>query len=345
MIINKHKGLIYLTIYALIVSATNPFLVKLVDLGNAYLINNHNPVSFCNVLFAGDLIALIVLCFMFRKELNQFEFKKLNKKNWITILFSAFISGSLVPMLYFLGLIFSNIFNVILLSTLQIPLRLFVGWFYFKESPNKALILGALLTLTGVLLTIIIQNIFSFSNQIEPQYFNNSPLYTFLRSRPYLGEVFILSAVIFKTFNIKLEIEGIRTMPIGIYNILSISLGIIYFGFIIILTIGWAHFSEILSPFLWKWMVVYGALIVALGIYFKFTGLKQSNVAEIVISFSTVPLFSIFFTQLILDKSPDQAQWAGIFFVLSGIALAIYGRLTMQGKKTNFETPPAFTGT
>lgn len=80
MIINKHKGIIYLTIYALIVSATNPFLVKLVDLGNAYLINNHNPVSFCNVLFAGDLIALIVLCFMFRKELNQFEFKKLNKK-------------------------------------------------------------------------------------------------------------------------------------------------------------------------------------------------------------------------------------------------------------------------
>ncbi|HHT9965453.1 TPA: EamA family transporter, partial [Legionella pneumophila] len=154
-------GLIYLTAYALIVSVTNPFLVKLVDRGNAYLINNHNPVSFCNVLFAGDLIALIVLCLMFKKELNQFEFKKLNKKNWVTILFSAFISGSLVPMLYFLGLIFSNIFNVILLSTLQIPLRLFVGWFYFKEDPNKSLILGAILTLTGVLLTIIIQNNFS----------------------------------------------------------------------------------------------------------------------------------------------------------------------------------------
>ncbi|HHT9784115.1 TPA: EamA family transporter, partial [Legionella pneumophila] len=178
-----------------------------------------------------------------------------------------------------------------------------------------------------------------------PQYFNNSPLYIFLKSRPYLGEVFILSAVVFKTFNIKLEIEGIKTMPIGLYNILSISLGIIYFGIIIVLTIGWVHFSEIFSPFLWKWMVVYGVLIVALGTYFKFMGLKQSNLAEIVISFSTIPLFSIFFTQLILDKSPDQAQWAGMFFVLSGIALAIYGRLNMLEKKTNLETPPAFTGT
>lgn len=345
MIINKYKGLIYLIAYALIVSATSPFLVNLVEHGNVHLVNNHNPVSFCNILFVGDLIALIVLCLIFKKELNQFELKQLNKKNWITILVSAFISGSLVPMLYFLGLIFSNIFNVILLSTLQIPLRLFVGWFYFKEHPNKALILGATLTLAGVLLTIILQNIFSFSSQVEPQYISNRPLYNFLRSWPYLGEIFILSAVVFKTFNIKLEIEGIRTIPIGIYNILSMALGILYFGLIVVLTIGLSHFSEIFSPFLWGWMVIYGAVIVALGIYFKFMGLKQSNLAEIVISFSTIPLFSIFFTQLILDQSPSQTQWIGTFFVLSGIALAIYGRLHMPEKKTTLETPPAFTGT
>ena len=54
-------GRTYLWIAILIFAAAASVVARLVDIGEANLIDGRNPISFCNLLFAGNLVTLFAL--------------------------------------------------------------------------------------------------------------------------------------------------------------------------------------------------------------------------------------------------------------------------------------------
>ncbi|WBV71517.1 EamA family transporter [Legionella pneumophila] len=115
----RHKGILYLFLSSLIISAANPVIAKLITLGNEHLVNGRNPISFCNVLFAGNFIAVLTLILIHFRELKEFQPEHLTAKNWCLIFLAALFAGFLTPTLFFFGLMYTNVINVVLISNLQ----------------------------------------------------------------------------------------------------------------------------------------------------------------------------------------------------------------------------------
>ncbi|MBN3960539.1 DMT family transporter, partial [Nostoc sp. NMS8] len=108
----------------------------------------------------------------------------------------------------------------------------------------------------------------------------------------------------------------------------------LFFGSPLVLY-GRDHFADVLSPFLWQWMFLYGGLIVVLGQSFWIKGLKTSTVstASLVSSFS--PIVGILAAYLILGEAPNFAQYIGGSLILVGIFLSQVGTWRQTSSKVN----------
>ncbi|QDP73553.1 EamA family transporter [Legionella israelensis] len=329
---SRFKGLLFLFLSSIIISASSPVIAKLIEIGNDYLVNGRNPISFCNVLFAGSLIACLTLSLLYHKDIKAIRVEKLTAQNWVIILSTAFISGCLSPTLYFFGIKYANIINVILISTLYTPLQLLAGWIFLNEKPNRLMLTAAALTTLGVVLMIFLQYWWISLPPSAVWDMDNGPLHAFLISIPYVGELCVFIAVFLRTISSLINFQAVNVLSVGIFNTFSMFFGIIFFFSITVALFGWEHFADLFSPFLWQWMLVYGGIVVALSIYFKFLGIRYANMAEVAISQSIYPVASIFFAYIILGTIPGKAQLIGGSIIFIGIGLALKSKIIKKYK-------------
>ncbi|HAZ7573346.1 TPA: DMT family transporter [Legionella pneumophila] len=341
----RYKGILYLSLSAIILSAANPIIAKLIILGNEHLVNGHNPISFCNVLFAGNLVALLTLIVIHFRDLKNFKPEHLTGKNWYLLSIAALLAGFLTPTLFFFGLMYASVINVILISNLQIPMTLLSGWLFFGEVPNTRVTVGAFLATLGVFAIVFLQYWLAASvNHAPPHGVKTDTLYALFSSIPHAGEICIFLAVVSSTASTVIGFHALRRLPGYVFGILRMLLGVTFFFFIAISLFGWNHFSDLFSPFLWKWMLFYGSIIVALRYHFDMLGTKYGNVAEAAISSSLVPLISIIFTYLILGEIPGISQIIGGSLILFGIYVALRGKLQSLEQSKVLEKPSGFSG-
>jgi len=107
-------GQIYLWIAILVFGASSAVTRKLTQIGAQHFVDGRNPISLCNVLFVGNLCALIVLLFVYGKQWNQENLQKLSKKDWFALTMIAILSGAVVPSLIFQALAITRVNNIIL---------------------------------------------------------------------------------------------------------------------------------------------------------------------------------------------------------------------------------------
>ncbi|HAT1882142.1 TPA: DMT family transporter [Legionella pneumophila] len=341
----RHRGILYLFLSSLIISAANPVIAKLIALGNEHLVNGRNPISFCNVLFAGNLIAVLTLILIHFRELKGLQPEHLIVKNWCLIFLAALFAGFLTPTLYFLGLMYTNVINVVLISNLQIPMTLLAGWVFLGEVPNIRVTIGAFLATLGVFAIVFLQYWLGVSGNPTPNpEMKTAPLYVLLSSVPRSGEICIFLAVVSSTASTIIGFHALRRLPHYLFSILKMLLGLVLFFFIVIFMFGWHHFADLFSPFLWEWMLFYGSVIIALRYYFSMLGMKHAKVAEVAISSSIIPLMSIVFSYLILGDVPGISQIIGGSLILFGIYIALTGKLQAPEKTKVLEKPSGFSG-
>ncbi|VEG89656.1 DMT family transporter [Legionella spiritensis] len=342
---DRYKGVFFLFLSTIILSAASPVTAKLIILGKDNLENGHNPISFCNVLFAGNLIALITLALIHIKDRKQFKAVHLKRKNWVLILLSSLFAGFLTPTLYFFGLMYTNVINVVLISTMQIPMTLVSGWVFFRETPDFRVIIGAILTMAGVVAIVVLQNwLASPVTHVRLSSANTGPLYAFLASIPHAGELCVFFAVLSSTASTIIGFHAVERLPHGMFSVFRMMLGVVFFFFIASILFGWSHFADLFSGFLWKWMLFYGSVIVAFRIYLTSIGMKYATVAEVAISSSLIPVVSVFFAYLILGEVPGKAQIIGGSIILAGMFIALTGKLESYRKTRVLEKPSGFSG-
>ncbi|ANN96600.1 TPA: DMT family transporter [Legionella pneumophila] len=319
----RRKGIVFIIISYIILSADEPVVAKLIQLGNNFTIHGRNPISFCNLLFIGSLMGALTLFFIQYKNFRTFNFMTLTRKDWAWLFTSAFFIGFLTPSLFFFGIMYANIINVILLSTLNAPITLFAAWLIFSEKPNMRLILASLITISGSFVIVLIQQWTATNEKPITQITSTGPLYDFLADTPNSGEICVFLGVVSSTISTLISFHAVTTLPGGIFNTFRMGLGAVFFFFIALALFGWGHFSDLLSPFLWKWMILYGPIIVGMGMFFNYLGLQHIKVADDVIASSLTPLFSIVFSYLILGEAPGVAQIIGGCIIFTGIVLAM----------------------
>ena len=120
-------GRTYLWIAILIFAAAASVVARLVEIGEANLIDGRNPISFCNLLFAGNLVAALTLFALYHREWHPTRLRTLSRRQWLIQTVLALTSGAIAPAMMFTAIAHTSVTNIVLIETIEIPPRPVVG--------------------------------------------------------------------------------------------------------------------------------------------------------------------------------------------------------------------------
>jgi drug/metabolite transporter (DMT)-like permease len=303
-------GQAYLWFAVLIFGAANSVTRKLTEIGAQQFVDGRNPISLCNVLFVGNICALLVLVLLYRRQLTLLKY--LSQQQWVGLLAVAFLSGAIAPAFIFQALSLTAVNNVVLVGRLEPPIALVLSIWLLKERVSRWDRLSAIVVSIGVTLSIFLQPPQTEMIQMAGLGFGKGEGLT------ALGAIALaVSTVVSKI--------RLAQVSIGLYSIIRTAFGTIVFFLLALLLYGHEHFMDMFAPFLWKWMLVYGTVIVVLGQSFWILGLQASTVAKASLISSFTPIAGVAFAYLILGEAPTMAHYIGGSVVLVGIGLSQIG--------------------
>jgi drug/metabolite transporter (DMT)-like permease len=309
---NRIPGQIYLWLAVPIFGASSAVTRKITDIGAENFVGGHNPISLCNVLFVGNLCALLVLCAIHRQQWNHNTLRQISRREWFGLVVVAVLAGALAPGLIFQALALTPVTNVLLVSRLEPPLTIALSIWLLRERVSRWEFMGALVAFIGVTLTIVLQPARATTMSAAGFQFGLGELLT------ALGSIAIAIATIIGK-------KWLSEVPLGIYSIVRTGLGTIIFFFVALGLYGHDHFAEVLSPFLWQWMLLYGTIIVVVGQSFWNAGLRTSSIATATIIGSFTPIVGILAAYFILGEVPTSAQYIGGSIILLSLFLSQVG--------------------
>ena len=322
----KVPSLLYLWLAVLIFAASNAVTRKVTEIGAQHLIEGRNPISLCNVLFVGNLCALMVMIALFGKDWNRHILKRITWREWSSLGGIAILAGALAPSLIFAALDNTTVTNVVLIGRLEPVFTLVLGVVVLQARVNFWTVAGAIATFAGVAVTAFLAS----SGQLIPVMGG-----MFFVGR---GEVFAaLGALALAIATIYSKVR-LQQVPLGIFTILRTTVGTVVFFILATALYGLPHFVDIFSPFLWQWMLLYGTVIVVMGQLSWFAGLRRSTPAETILASSFNPIAAIALAYLILGEVPTPVQYFGGVIILVGIGLSLMGALRdIKSRKSSIQ--------
>ncbi len=323
------SGRVYLLMAIAIFGAANAVTRKLTDLGEMNLIDGRNPISFCNVLFIGNLCALILLAVIYGREWRRPALRQIKWQDWLSMVVVAVLGAAVVPTLIFTALAITPVNNVVLISQIDTPLVLALSVWVLGDRVNKWVVAGAIVSFIGVALTVLIQ-----------------PPGTEMVSMGMgmaigRGALLTLIAAIIKAVANLISKISLREIPLGIFSVFRMFVGTVFFFGATVVLYGPEHFIDVSAPFLWQWMVLYAAVIVVAGQSFWFNGLKRSTASEVSFATAFNPIVGIVSAFLLLGEVPTFGQYLGGVVILGGIVLNQIGVQRLNQLRRPSQRPKA----
>lgn len=318
---NPTSGRTYLLLAIIIFGAANAITRKLTEIGAENLINGRNPISFCNILFVGNLCAFILLLIIYHRQWRIALLKQISLKSWLILTLVAILGTVIVPTLIFTALSLTNVNNVVLIGQIDTPLVLALSVWLLNDKVNQWVIMGAIVSFLGVLLTIVFRapdssNVISMGMELQIG----------------TGELLTIIAAVFKAISSLISKVSLRDIPLGVFSVFRMFLGTIVFFVLAIKLYGAEHFMDVTSPFLWQWMIIYSAVIVVAGQLFWFSGLKLSSSSEVSLATAFNPIAGILAAYFILGEAPTSIQYIGAAVIFGGIVLNQIGIIRLNKK-------------
>jgi drug/metabolite transporter (DMT)-like permease len=308
----KIPGQTFLWLAIAIFGASSAVTRKLTEIGAQHFMDGRNPISLCNVLFVGNLCALLVLATIYWRQLSRETLRRLSRREWVGLVIVAILSGALAPGLIFQALSQTEVNNVVLIGRLEPPLTMVLSVWVLRERVNVWEIVGTISAFIGVTLTIVLQP--TSAAMIRMGMFSID-----------IGELLAATGAIALATATIISKKRLSHVPLGFYSIFRTALGTVVFFVVALVLYGRDHFMDAFSPFLWQWMLVYGAVIVVVGQSFWITGLRASTVSVASLVASFTPIAGILAAYFILGEAPTQAQYIGGSIILVGIFLSQIG--------------------
>lgn len=274
-------------------------------------------VSPCNVLFIGNLVALITLILLKGLIYYTKSLATVSPKSYLLLFIYGSISTASVYFLYS-AIVYLPIVQIVILERLD---PVFYGIFAFlilSEKFNKPFIIAFIFTALAIATFMI---------------FDNSPtnikgLIDILIAVPCFAIRPILKKIILQ-HNPDLSAENVMFT--------TIFLSTIGFFFIALYFYGSGHFSDLFYPHLWGLIGVYALICVFLRKLIWNYAIAACSNHSILLSKYALPFLTIFFSLTLLREIPSSAE--SIAFVISVIALAISLKSHKKVVKDDSDSP------
>ncbi|MEM7698747.1 MAG: DMT family transporter [Verrucomicrobiota bacterium] len=303
-----------LAIGTLLFAASFSVIKKLIGIGEITFADGRNPISYCNVLFAGNVIAAVTFTAMFPRDLSPARAGRVGLKQWALIVAVALLEGAIAPTFIFLALMEISVASVLLVESVKIPLVLLIAWLAFGERANRIAVTGAIVATLGIIAMVAVRRLVD-------------PMEDAMMGGIGRGELKVLIASAAFVIATQLRRGLSKNVPIGIYSVTRTVVGCIFFAIIVMIMFGPTHFTDLFDPFLWKWVAVYGVLVVGVGQLVWHKGLGSATSVDLSVAEAATPILGVLFAFVILGEIPSQSEWIGGGIVLIGIFLSLRGKV------------------
>ena len=293
--------------FAIIVFGAASSIVRiLTELGAQHTIDGRNAISFCNLLFAGNACAVVVLFAVHYRQWTRENLRKLSKSDWSFLFILALLANFIAPWLFFVAIENTMVTSVVLVSQIEPPLLLVLVWLIFKDRIGFWSFAGSAISLAGVALSVLLQP------QADDIMIGRGELYAALAAITYA-----VSTVVTRLW--------LKDVPLGILSVFRSAVGTIAFFITAVYLFGPVHFVDLTSPFLWQWMLVYGGIIIASGQLAWDSGMRKSRSIDVSLATSFAPVAGVLAAFLILGEQPMQAHFIGGAVLMVGIMMCFFG--------------------
>jgi len=289
-------------------------VVLLITIANTLGEHVASAISFCNVLFVGNLCAsLVVLIFFGPKKVLRELYVLDGPSKWKILVFASL--SALLSSLVFTALSTTTVTDTVLLARLGPVLYLIGASVLFRQIIGKLEWFGFSLIIIGILGTIFPGNDFDISK----------------------GEILILSsAVIYATVTLMgKHLLKVMTPPALVFS-RSLFSSTIFFV-IAYWFFGPTHFMDTFYGPLWGIMLIYAFIVIVAGHLSWYRALGKLSPANVARWTVLTPVAAVGYAIFINGEHPTQLQLAALAFVTMGTFISNLSKCTPPGLPENME--------
>ncbi len=292
-------GALQLIISRVFAGLTRPALKWLIQEGGPLGLQHPNAISFCNVLFVGNICASVVPLLLYGLGNVVDDLKKLSWGNSIYLFFGILLNA-IVPSLVFYALLNGNVINVIILLRFRGISFAAFGYVFFRNKIARSDLLGYIIIAIGLIVVVAGQGMAKIS----------------------LADIFALVASLIDGVKGNIDAKCLKSIPSAGYLFLTNFFSAIIFFVIVMMFFGLSHFADAFKGELWIVMLLYAGVGVMMSQLLWLKGVKR--VKTVIAANVTLisPIFAFFFAYLLLGDIPTITQIIALAVILCGLVIA-----------------------
>jgi len=306
-LLKRYLRYIYLSLAMLIFSASNSVFVLL------HGIDEH-ALNACSILCASNLVGLLLMLILFRKKLTLEVLLSIGYKDWIWLFIGSFLYSCIAPYFILSGLSRISVDMVGILQRMESINILILGYFIMGTKVSYWGICNALLTLTGILMTLV------------------SPLFFGEKIEFSLGMLYVLIAGCCYSSSLIISMLCLHRIPLPVVAVFRVSIGTLMFHIFMAIAIQDYMWNELRNATLWLYMIPYGIIFVFGGQIFWLMALSTTSAQVISIGTTTLFILTILWGMIILQKIPTKEEWIGFCVLSVSIASSILEKINAPSK-------------
>lgn len=287
----------------------SPAVKFLVTKGGQFGLAHPHAISFCNVLFVGNVCAALLIALFFGGPTILKTLFTLPSKTKVMLLGSV-VLATIYPALLFDALETTTVTNLVLLSRFEAVLYGIAAAFIFKLGLSRQQIAGYVVIAAGILLLVLVGNDFQLNK----------------------GDKLVLLAGLFFTAEVLLAKRILLTCPPQALTFCRVLGSAFLFFWIAMKLFGPQHFMEAFEGELWAVMTAYALVIVVLANLLYYKALPDCNPDFLTKLALLSPVLTILFAYALLGERPGITQSLAGLVILAGMAVANWNIST--------DTPP-----
>lgn len=287
----------------------------LVQQGGVNGLQYTRAVSFCNVLFIGNLCAGIIVLIVFKPQRIATEMRKTDRKTQLLLCLSSLVAF-IYPSLIFTALETTSVTNVVLLSRVEVIIFVLLSLLFYKIKINIYQHIGYILIGVATLLLVLINDNFM----------------------PARGELLVLLAAAFFAVTSIINKELLKRTTVKVFLFVRNFTSSMLFFFIAVYFFGWEHFSDAFQGELLMIMLFYALIIIVFGQFLWFRNVPRVQFSTVTWLLILNPFLTIFFAWLILDEVPTLYEGIAIAAVFIGMLIAQIGSYRLRSVYSNVES-------
>lgn len=299
-------------------SLATPIVALLVATAGSLGEGAEDAISYCNVLFVGNLCAASVVTATFGPRRLKAGFQGLDRKKRTTVLVFGALSALLSALIYS-ALETTMVTNAVLLSRLGPVIYVIISAVALGQSIGRSERFGFGLIIVGVLATVFTGSGFA----LEP------------------GDYLILASTVVYAIVTLLGKRLLPDMGLGSLIFSRNFFSAIVFFIIASVLYGFDHFADAFSGPLWAIMMVYAALVVVTGQLTWYKAISELSAATVARWTALVPILAVGYAFAINGERPSMTQLVALGFVTLGILVSNLGSFIPKGTPESGETAVA----